>query len=102
MAIKTKEAVALLSAAQLRDERMANHIRSFSRDATNVAKVIQKGIMALISSISHFTAEPPRVADGIVALGVELMECVDMLMPGTEKGTAEYKRFKGAWSDTFQ
>jgi hypothetical protein len=98
---RSSEVVVLFSAAQLRDLRTANHIRSFSRDASNVARVIQRGITGLINSISHFTATPPRVADGIVNLGTELMECVLLVMPEDEKGTEEFQRFRNAWNDAF-
>merc|ERR1711879_760284 len=65
-----------LSVAQQRDQRISSHIRASSSESLIVARVIQQGITALISSIIKFTADPPQIEEGIIDLGTELLECV--------------------------
>jgi len=86
---------------QLTDAVVATHIKSYSRDATNVAGVIQKGLQAIISSTMHFSVQPPRVAEGITALGEELFECVSLLLSDDHKATDEFQHFKNAWDAGF-
>eukprot|EP00929_Paragymnodinium_shiwhaense_P046608 TRINITY_DN23728_c0_g1_i2.p1 TRINITY_DN23728_c0_g1~~TRINITY_DN23728_c0_g1_i2.p1 ORF type:complete len:484 (+),score=90.63 TRINITY_DN23728_c0_g1_i2:76-1527(+) len=99
---RTMQAVTYLSALQLRDQHLTNHIRTFSGDAANVARVIQQGITALIQAVSHFTASPPRVGDGILELGTELLSCVELLMPDAEVAGDEFQNFKSAWNEAFE
>lgn len=99
---RTMQAVMVLSDLQVRDQHLSNHIRAFSRDASNVARVIQMGITALISAVSHFTASPPRIGDGILELGTELLKCVELLMPESEVSGTEYQNFKAAWNEAFE
>eukprot|EP00929_Paragymnodinium_shiwhaense_P003696 TRINITY_DN1042_c1_g2_i1.p1 TRINITY_DN1042_c1_g2~~TRINITY_DN1042_c1_g2_i1.p1 ORF type:complete len:770 (+),score=130.45 TRINITY_DN1042_c1_g2_i1:76-2385(+) len=99
---RTAHAVTQLSALQLRDQHLANHIRVFSRDASNVARVIQQGITALIEAVMKFTASPPQVADGIVGLGTQLLKCVELLLPDAETSGKQFLDFKAAWNSAFE
>jgi len=98
----TAAAMSLTSSEmQLFDSEAASHMQVLSRDASNVAGVLQKCMSALLASTTHFTAQPPRVVDGITELGKGLLEPVEMLVPDGLQKNDVFQKFKTAWADVF-
>eukprot|EP00929_Paragymnodinium_shiwhaense_P104671 TRINITY_DN6929_c0_g1_i1.p1 TRINITY_DN6929_c0_g1~~TRINITY_DN6929_c0_g1_i1.p1 ORF type:complete len:764 (-),score=122.55 TRINITY_DN6929_c0_g1_i1:485-2776(-) len=97
--VATRSSVQLL---QAHDSKMASHIRKLSKSPADVARVIQRGLLAILDAVAHFSASPPRVVEGIMILGADLLEAIELLLP-TETATSQgFTDFKDAWTASFE
>jgi hypothetical protein len=89
-----------LTVKSFSDAAVARHIREFNVDPLNVARVVRCGIQAILNSLTHFMAQPPRIPEGISELASDLFVCLEELF--TDDLASGFDEFKNQWLTTFE
>jgi len=84
----------------LADGQIAQSLRRSRMDPHELASAVGGGIVAILEAVGHFTAVPPRIGEGIGALGRNLLRVVDPLREQFNN-TAEFEDFQREWNQFF-
>lgn len=84
----------------LADGQIAQSMQRSRMDPHELGGAIGGGIVAILEAVRHFTAVPPRIGEGIGALGKNLLRVVDPLREQFNN-TAEFEDFQREWNQFF-
>jgi len=82
------------------DSELASCLQRSRMEPLDLGKAVGSGLVAILEAVKHFTATPPKIGEGIAALGKNLLAVVD---PLREKfnNTATFEDFEREWNKFF-
>eukprot|EP00928_Gymnodinium_smaydae_P052148 TRINITY_DN3591_c0_g1_i1.p1 TRINITY_DN3591_c0_g1~~TRINITY_DN3591_c0_g1_i1.p1 ORF type:complete len:680 (-),score=120.49 TRINITY_DN3591_c0_g1_i1:453-2378(-) len=86
------------------DRRVAASIASRLRDPAAIGSSLQCGLLSIFDAVVHFSAEPPRIQEGVSKLGEDLFNCVKGLLDSgvlQELGLGDLGGIQQLWQGNF-
>eukprot|EP00928_Gymnodinium_smaydae_P080042 TRINITY_DN63842_c0_g1_i1.p1 TRINITY_DN63842_c0_g1~~TRINITY_DN63842_c0_g1_i1.p1 ORF type:complete len:647 (+),score=91.34 TRINITY_DN63842_c0_g1_i1:69-1943(+) len=84
------------------DSQVATSMRTHLENPTNIASSLRCGLQAIFASIVHFSAEEPRIREGVSKLGEKLFTCVtDLVSADASGGLGDLVPIRRLWQGIF-